>query len=266
MPRIRPAAVADIFYSGHPRQLYHEIDGYLASVESTEGPPPKALIVPHAGYLYSGPIAASGYMRLRGHATNIIRVVLAGPAHRLAFSGIAVPDTDAFETPLGLVPIDLGGVAVALGHEGVCTLDEAHALEHGLEVHLPFLQYCLDAFHLVPLLVGEVAPHVVAEVLERLWDDKETLVVISSDLSHYLDYATAQCVDAVTNAAILDFQPESIDADHACGWLAIRGLLECARRHGLTPVALDLRNSGDTAGPQDRVVGYGAYAFYPNNA
>ncbi|HEY5790999.1 MAG TPA: AmmeMemoRadiSam system protein B [Gammaproteobacteria bacterium] len=261
MPTTREPAVAGLFYPGEPSQLQHTVADLLGARAPTL-PPPKALIVPHAGYVYSGATAAAGYALLAPVRERISRVVLLGPAHRVAFRGIAMSSAADFRTPLGAVPLDTAALASLRGLPHVGWLDQAHAQEHSLEVHLPFLQLALDAFSLVPLVVGEADAPTVGAVLERLWGGDETLIVISSDLSHYHDYATAQALDAATSAAIEQLAPERIDHGGACGRYPIGGLLWVARRKGLKCTTLELCNSGDTAGTKDRVVGYGAYAFH----
>ncbi|MEQ8194650.1 MAG: AmmeMemoRadiSam system protein B, partial [Rhodospirillales bacterium] len=225
-------------------------------------PLPKAIIAPHAGYIYSGPIAASVYARLKPLRGRIERVVLLGPCHRVAVRGLALSGADAFATPLGNVPVDKEAVAALAGLPQVSTFDATHAQEHSLEVHLPFLQEILGAFKLVPLVVGDASADQVAEVLERLWGGPETLIVVSSDLSHYLDYDTANRLDRETCAAIESLDFTRIGRDQACGRIPVSGLLALAKRRGLGVDTLDLRNSGDTAGPRDRVVGYGAWMFF----
>jgi hypothetical protein len=252
--------VAGLFYPADARELRALVSALLASAEAA-GPPPKALIVPHAGYIYSGPVAATGYAHLANARAAIKRVVLLGPAHFIAFRGLAASSADAFATPLGLVPVDRPAMASILDLPQVRILDQAHAQEHSLEVQLSFLQVVLDDFSLVPLAVGEAAPEEVGEVLQALWGGPETLLVISSDLSHYHDYETARRLDAETSRAIEALQPEPLHYGQACGRHPINGLLQVARMLGLRARTLDLRNSGDTAGPRDRVVGYGAYVF-----
>jgi len=237
-----------------------DLDGELASVPGSAGRP-KALIAPHAGYVYSGPVAASAYVRISSLRDSIRRVVLLGPAHRYPVRGIAASSAVFFETPLGPVPVDQEGVRTALGLSQVHLLDEAHEGEHSLEVHLPFLQVVLSDFTLVPLLVGEASPEDVAEVLKVLWGGPETLIVVSSDLSHYLSYSRANELDAVTARAIQELRPEGIGHDHACGRMPMGGLLLRAREEGLSAECVDLRNSGDTAGPHHQVVGYGSFLF-----
>ena len=259
--KVRPPAVAGLFYPEDPQTLKTMVHQFLREA-TISGPVPKAIIAPHAGYIYSGPVAASAYKPLLPARGKIERVVLIGPAHRLPFRGIATVDVDAFLTPLGAVPVDREAIAALLDLPYVQVLDEAHAPEHCLEVQLPFLQEILGDFKIVPLLVGEATPEEVAEVLERLWDGDGTLIVVSSDLSHYYDYETARRLDLETTRAIEELAPERLTWESACGRLPIAGLLLVARRKGLIPKTLDLRNSGDTAGPKDQVVGYGAYAFY----
>lgn len=259
MPTIRPPAVAGLFYPADPDELSHYVRQMLGDAQTRELVP-KALIAPHAGYIYSGPVAASAYATLAPIADRIRRVVLLGPTHRVAVRGLALPNADAFDTPLGRVVVDTAA-AQSIGHlPQVSISPQAHALEHSLEVHLPFLQKMLTDFTLLPLAVGMASPDEVAEVLETLWGGDETLIVISSDLSHYLPYAIAQRTDRQTVQSILHLQ-QPIDHEHACGGTPINGLILAARHHRLTPHLLDLRNSGDTAGTRDQVVGYAALAF-----
>jgi MEMO1 family protein len=259
MASIRATAVAGLFYPNHPVELRRMVQGFLSPAPPSLPITRKAIIAPHAGYVYSGPIAGSAYAALSGLAGQINRVLLLGPSHTLAFRGLAAPDADFFATPLGDLPVDRTALSTLSALPQVQTLNLAHTREHGLEVHLPFLQVVLGSFKLVPLVVGEGRPAEVAEVLQQLWGGPETLIVISSDLSHYQDYATAQQLDATTAQAIEGLKPEAIDRDGACGRLPIQGLLLAARKRHLVVHRLDLRNSGDTAGPKDRVVGYGAW-------
>ena len=254
----RPPAVAGLFYPADPAALERAVAGYLAGT-APEAPTPKALIVPHAGFVYSAPVAAGAYAALAKARGSVTRVVLIGPAHRVAFRGLALPDTDAFETPLGMVPIDRDAAATLTRLPQVRLSEKAHRDEHALEVQLPFLQRVLGDFTLVPLLVGDATPAEVAEVIDALWGGPETVIVISSDLSHYLDYASARRLDARTARAIESLRPDDIGPDQACGRLPIQGLLWVAKARGLGVTTVDLRNSGDTVGPRDRVVGYGAW-------
>lgn len=260
MASVRNPAVAGLFYPDDPRELHAMIADYLGSARAM-GPVPKAIIAPHAGYVYSGPIAASAYARLTPARDRITRVLLLGPAHRVGFHGLALSSADYFLTPLGRIAADQEAVKKISRLSQVQVLDAAHAQEHSLEVHLPFLQEVLGEFSLVPLVVGDAEPGEVAEVLDLLWGGLETLIVISSDLSHYHDYQTAQKLDRATSRAIEQLRPEDIQYDHACGRNPVNGLLHVARRLGLKAKTIDLRNSGDTAGSHDRVVGYGAYIF-----
>ena len=260
MTSVRNPAVAGLFYPDNPRELHALVSGYLAAVP-TSGVVPKAIIAPHAGYIYSGPIAASAYARIKPARGRITRVVLLGPAHRVGFHGLALSSADCFQTPLGRVTVDQEAVKKITHLPQVHVMDAAHAQEHSLEVHLPFLQEALGEFSLVPLVVGDAGPEDVGEVLDLLWGGPETLIVISSDLSHYHDYKTAQRLDRATSQAIEQLRPDDIDYDHACGRNPVNGLLHVARRLGLKAKTIDLRNSGDTAGSHDRVVGYGAYIF-----
>lgn len=260
MTKARNPAVAGLFYPDNPQLLRDAVLNYL-SAASSGGSVPKAIIAPHAGYIYSGPVAASAYARVKPGRGRITRVVLLGPAHRVGFHGLALASAEYFATPLGQVPVDQEAIQKISRLPQVQILDRAHAQEHSLEVHLPFLQETLGGFSLVPLLVGQTGPEEVAEVLELLWGGAETLIVISSDLSHYHDYHSAQQLDRATSRAIEQLRPEDIEYDHACGRDPVNGLLHLARRRGLKATILDLRNSGDTAGTRDSVVGYGAYSF-----
>lgn len=259
---VRAPAVAGMFYPSRADSLRSDVASYIAHGRKTAGSiKPKALIAPHAGYAYSGPIAGSAYACLSRMADEITRVVLLGPSHRVAFSGIARSGAEAFETPLGDVPLDNGSDATLAAFDFVIVNDRAHRDEHSLEVHLPFLQCALKSFELVPLVVGNTSPESVHDVMEKLWGGRETLIVVSTDLSHYLPYDHARRVDEVTTIAIEKLSPEKIHFDQACGALAVQGLLLSARKHGLKATTVDLRNSGDTAGDKNAVVGYGAYAF-----
>jgi AmmeMemoRadiSam system protein B/AmmeMemoRadiSam system protein A len=256
---IRPAAVAGMFYPREPEALERSVRDYLARAEC-HIPAPKAIIAPHAGHIYSGPVAASVYASLIPARERIRKVVLLGPAHRVYLDSLALPDATVFATPLGDIEIDQELVRRIRGFPQVCTMAGAHAMEHSLEVHLPFLQIVLDQFTLLPLVVGDVSRQLVAEVLEAVWGGDETLIVISSDLSHYHDYGTAQTLDAATSDAIRNFHLDEIGPEQACGCRPMQGLLHLARRKNMEIQVLDVRNSGDTAGGRDQVVGYGAYA------
>ena len=260
MQTVRPPAVAGSFYPAHPFQLRNMVQGLLAEAPLHQGSP-KAIVAPHAGYIYSGPIAASVYKTISAMRNRIRRVVLLGPAHRVGFEGLAVSMADAFATPLGTVPLDRESRDEILKLPFVRGLDIAHEQEHSLEVHLPFLMEVLDDFSLVPIVVGQATPEQVRQVLDALWGTAETLIVISSDLSHYHEYAVAKRMDPATSQAIAELRPEAIGHDDACGRLPIAGLLLAAKARGLQAEILDVRSSGDTAGGKDRVVGYGAYAF-----
>ena len=256
---MRPPAVAGLFYPEQPQELGVEVSTLIAEAHAASIHP-KALIVPHAGYVYSGPVAASAYATLRPLHAAIHRVVLLGPVHRVPVRGLATTSAAAFDTPLGKVKVDRAAVEEALRLPQVTINDEAHAQEHSLEVHLPFLQTVLDDFSIVPFAVGDATSQEVAEVLELFWGGTETLIVISSDLSHYLPYAMARQLDQATADSILHLDPLP-SHEQACGATPINGLLAAARRHQLKPQLLDLRNSGDTAGDKSRVVGYGSFAF-----
>jgi len=260
MGSVRDPAVAGLFYPGNPRELHETLTKFLGAAREA-GPAPKAMIAPHAGYIYSGPIAATVYARLKPARGKIQRVVLLGPSHRVGFQGLALSSATLFQTPLGSIPIDEQAAAEIVDLPQVHVLDAAHTQEHSLEVQLPFLQEALGEFKLVPLVVGDATAEEVGEVLERLWGGPETLIVISSDLSHYHDYATAQRLDRITSTAIENLRYEDIGFDDACGRIPVSGLLYVARKRGLHAKTIDLRNSGDTAGPRDQVVGYGAYVI-----
>jgi AmmeMemoRadiSam system protein B len=248
--KTREPAVAGMFYPADAQALRAQIEGFLAEAEG--GPPPKAIIAPHAGTVYSGPIAASVYARI--DPEKISRVVLIGPSHRVPFRGLAASEASAWHTPLGDVPVE--------SVDGLPELEIAHAREHSLEVQVPFLQTVLNDFTLVPLVAGDASAEDMAAVLDPLWGGPETLVVISSDLSHYENYETCQRLDRAAADSILALDERGLDAGSACGRVPIRGLLRLAREKGLRVELVDLRNSGDTAGPKDQVVGYGAFAFY----
>ncbi|AYH44265.1 AmmeMemoRadiSam system protein B [Azoarcus sp. DN11] len=258
---IRPAAVAGYFYPDDPQVLQAQIGEMLSTAVPLEAvSAPKALIVPHAGYVYSGPVAANAYATAATLRDVVRRVVLLGPAHRVPVASFALPAAQVFSTPLGPVPISRKDWLTLQQRIDVVVDDRPHALEHCLEVQLPFLQTILDAFELVPLLVGGASGEQVAEVLDDLWGGPETLIVISSDLSHYHPYAQACCTDRSSVDQILKLRT-GLDHNQACGATPINGLLRVAARHGIEPHLLDLRNSGDTAGDRARVVGYTSIAF-----
>ena len=261
-PEVRPPAVASLFYPGDARTLAEEVSSYLDRTQEAPLAPgfPKALIVPHAGFIYSGPVAASAYDRLRPARGIVRRVVILGPCHRVPVHGLALPRAKAFDTPLGRIPLDEETLASIRSMPQVVESAATHAEEHALEVQLPFLQRVLGEFSLVPLVVGDAAPEKVADVLERLWGGIETLIVISSDLSHYHSYEVAREIDDATVQAILGFDA-GICHEQACGATPVAGMLIAARRKGLAPKLLDCRNSGDTAGEKDRVVGYASFAL-----
>jgi AmmeMemoRadiSam system protein B/AmmeMemoRadiSam system protein A len=268
MRTVREPAVAGTFYPRDPAQLAREVDALLeaacANAEAASRTPVKAVLVPHAGYVYSGPIAASAYRSLRPGAARVRRVVLLGPAHRVALRGLALPGVDAFATPLGEVAVDAALVARLRALPQVHEHPGSHALEHSLEVQLPFLQRLLGEFTLLPLVVGDASPAEVAEVLRTVWGGDETLIVISSDLSHYLPHALAARVDRATVGQVLD-RDATLSHEQACGAMPLNGLLAAAADLGLEPVLADLRNSGDTAGDRARVVGYAAVLFHESD-
>jgi hypothetical protein len=260
---VRPPAVAGLFYPGDAAGLSRTVGELLGAATAATGTPPKALIAPHAGYIYSGPIAANAYALLRPLRDVVKRVVLLGPTHRVAVRGLALPSVSRFASPLGPVEIDTAAVEQLARLPQVVISDEAHALEHSLEVHLPFLQTVLADFKLVPLAVGYASAEEVAAVLDAVWGGPETLIVVSSDLSHYLAYKDAQALDRHTVDAVLGLATD-IDHEQACGATPVCGLALAAKQRRLKPELLDLRNSGDTAGDKNRVVGYASFAFYEN--
>ncbi len=265
MKGVRPPAVAGLFYPAEPRELRRELRRHLeAGRPSGPVPPPRALVVPHAGYRYSGPVAGRAYAWLRASGARPERVVLLGPAHHLPFRGFALSSAEAWETPLGLVRLDPQTPALLADLPGTGLLDEAHVREHSLEVQLPFLQEVLGPdFLLAPVAAGLADTEEAAALLERLWGGPETLILVSTDLSHFHDAGTARRLDRATCRAVEALRPEDLDEESACGRVPLRGLLRAANRHGLRPQTLDLRNSADTAGFPERVVGYGAWAFLP---
>lgn len=266
MSSVRPAAVAGMFYDDNPERLRHDVEGFLEeAVAAAAGgrPAPKAIIAPHAGYPYSGPVAGAAYATVKPLGPRIKRIVLLGPAHRVYSRGVAASTAEAFATPMGNVPVDqetIRGLVEELGF--VHFSDQAHAMEHSLEVQLPFLQEIFDDFMLLPFTVGDAMPAQVETLLDELWGGDDTLIVISSDLSHYRGYEAAREIDAFTSEQIRQLEHHRLTGEHACGFLPISGLLRAAASRSLHCEVLDTRSSGDTAGPRDRVVGYGAYAFY----
>jgi AmmeMemoRadiSam system protein B len=269
MGPLRAPAVAGSFYPERPGELAAAIQAYLAEAASdtaSETAPPKAIIVPHAGYIYSGAVAAAAYARLAPLAGTVERVVLLGPSHTVYLGAIAAPHATAFDGPLGPLTVDREALWQLAGLGQVVQTDAPHAREHCLEVQLPFLQTVLGEVSIAPLVVGDVAPAKVAEVIERLWGGQETLIVLSTDLSHYHPYAAAKARDAATAAAIEALAGARIGPEDACGCRPLAGLLAVAKARALKIERLDLRTSGDTAGPQDRVVGYGAWVLYEGSS
>ncbi|MFQ5534913.1 MAG: AmmeMemoRadiSam system protein B [Sphingomonadales bacterium] len=262
MPKVRRAAVAGVFYAADPRMLASDVGRMLDAAEAPDRPPPKAIIAPHAGYRYSGPVAAKAFAMLAKAAGRTSRVVILGPAHYEGSQGIFIPRQTVFDMPLGAMQVDREAVAAIESLPRIVFSDEAHRPEHSVEVQLPFLRVVLDEIMVVPLLVSRSSAEQVAEVLRRLWDGDDTVIVISSDLSHYEDYDSARMIDATTAAAIEALDGTPLNAERACGYRAIQGLLLEARRRGLTIERLDLGNSGDTAGDKSSVVGYGAWALW----
>lgn len=258
---VRPPAVAGLFYPDDPGELSDTVEALLGVPHPPPGRLPKALIAPHAGYAYSGPVAGGAYGWLRPHARALRRIVLLGPSHRVWFRGLAFPQAREFATPLGNVYVD-GESLARLGYlPAVFFSDEPHALEHSLEVQLPFLQRVAPAAEIVPVVAGDASAAEVATLVDALWGGEDTLIVASSDLSHYHPYPLAQTLDAATAKAILEGR-EDLSGEQACGCVVLNGLAQAVRGRGLHAELLDLRNSGDTAGERARVVGYGAFGFF----
>jgi AmmeMemoRadiSam system protein B len=257
---VRPAAVAGSFYPRDPDELGATVAALLAG-RNAPARTPKALIVPHAGYVYSGGVAAQAYASLGSAAGALRRVLLLGPSHREWFRGLAVPIVQAFATPLGTVRVDTAAVSRLCALPAVVRSDAAHALEHSLEVQLPFLQHLAPAAEIVPVVAGDASPAELAAVIEELWDGAETLIVVSSDLSHYHSYRTARVLDGATAQAIVGGCTD-LSGEQACGCVLVNGLTLAVRAHGLRAAVLELRNSGDTAGDKRQVVGYGAFGFF----
>jgi MEMO1 family protein len=261
-PRSRPPAVSGMFYDADPHRLSAEVRRLLATAgQAPTTRRPEAIIAPHAGYAYSGEVAATAFKVLEPFAETLRRVVLIGPAHYVPFTGMVFPTTSSFETPLGPVPLDLKALGELSAVPAVRAADEPHAPEHSLEVELPFLQTILPRFTLVPILIGDASPHEVADVLGRVWNGPETVAVVSSDLSHFHEYESARRQDARTAAMVEAGCWQDLGPGEACGYLAIAGLLLQAPARGLKAQRLSLQNSGDTAGPRNSVVGYGAWLF-----
>jgi AmmeMemoRadiSam system protein B len=256
----RQPAVAGTFYPASSQQLQQSVIQLLADAKTQE-PAPKAIIAPHAGLVYSGAIAASAYSRLIQNRKTITQVILIGPSHHIVFSGLAISQSNSYSTPLGEIAVDTTAVSKIARLDFVEYIEQAHLYEHCLEVQLPFLQTALDSFTIVPIVAGNATPEQVSTVLKMLWNGPETLIVISSDLSHYHDYKTAQKKDQETSKHIVNLQYEALDYESACGRIPISGLLALAREKIFCVKPIDLRNSGDTAGDKNRVVGYGAYVI-----
>jgi AmmeMemoRadiSam system protein B len=257
----RPPAVAGAFYPGDPLELSAMVSELLVAADPTSLPRrPRALVVPHAGYIYSGGVAAQGYSRLEPFAGEIRRVILLGPNHRVPLAGIAAPDVSCFRTPLGDIDIDQKMIS-QLADKGLLQINSLpHENEHCLETQLPFLQKLLSDWQLVPLIVGETAVDDVSALLDEVIHDPDNLVIISSDLSHFHEYHEAQRIDSHTSELIETLQPV-VHPQQACGAFPLNGLLQLAGSMGLKVITLDRKNSGDTAGGKDQVVGYGCYAF-----
>ena len=262
--KVRSSAVAGLFYPADPIELKEAVIDYLLharDIPSQQAIKPKAIIAPHAGYIYSGPVAATAYHYIEQIKENISNVVLIGPSHRVPLLGLATSSAAYFATPLGNIPINREMVQRINQLPFVSELDQAHLMEHSLEVHLPFLQIVLNEFTLVPIVAGDATAAQVKQLISLVCDREDTLLVVSSDLSHYHDYHTAQKMDRNTCSAIEALDINRLDSQHACGYVPVRGLLAYAQEHRLQAKTLDCRNSGDTAGPRDQVVGYGSYVF-----
>jgi MEMO1 family protein len=263
MSNIRVPAVAGQFYADDPSVLESDVRRYVDTAAApATATAPKILIVPHAGYVYSGAVAGAAYAAVKQNAATIKKVILFGPSHRVAFHGLAAPLAEFFETPLGAIPIDQDALSVLKDLPQLSQRDDAHAEEHSLEVQLPFLQALLGPFDLTPIVVGDATGPDVAAVIERLWGGAETLIVISTDLSHYLNDQDARKLDDATASAIESIQPDLIGRDQACGRIPVTGALLCARARNMRVERYSLCNSGDTAGGKDRVVGYGAWGLF----
>ncbi len=262
--QIREPAVAGMFYPANEQQLRREVEALLSAAATTAlhtDCTPKALIVPHAGYVYSGATAAKAYHLLQPLRETIKRVLLLGPAHRVYLQGMAIPATRHFRTPLGPVALDIDALDDVAALPGVEVSDAAHAEEHCLEVQLPFLQLLLADFSLIPVVVGKCDPQRVAGLIDSLWGNEETLVLISSDLSHFLPYAEARRMDQQTERRILD-KASTLSGSEACGAQAINGLMRARHTGPLAIETVALCNSGDTAGDKSRVVGYGSFVVH----
>ncbi len=258
---VRPPAVAGLFYPDDAGELREAVSEYLRQHSAPATPSPKALIVPHAGYIYSGGVAAAAYATVASLRRAVRRIVLIGPSHRVYLRGMALPTAASFATPLGRIEIDGELKSLLLQRGDVVEADAPHAQEHCLEVQLPFLQMLFDDFTLLPVVLGSIAPEHVAAALAQVWGDATTLVLVSSDLSHYHGYEEARQIDAATSAAILR-RDATLAGEQACGAVGINGLLYLAGQRQLEVCEIARCNSGDTAGDRSRVVGYGAFAIH----
>lgn len=263
LPTVRPTAVAGSFYPGDPNKLELQLEQLLSEAQVKavwSDRRLRGLILPHAGYMFSGPVAAIGYKLLAQQAKNFKCILLLGPSHRVPLRGIALPNHSHFRTPLGDIPLDTDALKFLQRFDTVHVLPAAHALEHSLEVHLPFLQQVMGEFLLIPIVVGEMPAATLAAVIDKLWDE-DTLLLISSDLSHYLPYKEATTQDQQTSELIEQCET-NLNGEQACGCNPINGTLKLVSKRKLKVEILDYRNSGDTAGSKDQVVGYGAYAIF----
>ncbi|MFT3694936.1 MAG: AmmeMemoRadiSam system protein B [Kofleriaceae bacterium] len=255
---VRPAAVAGMFYPGSAGELRGTVEGLLAANTVADSRRPKALIVPHAGYIYSGAVAAAGFARVRSFAETLTRIVVVSPAHRVYVEGLTWPGAAFLATPLGQIAVDVDAIHAI---PELVAHPQAHAKEHAIEVELPFIQLLAPNAKVIPIAASHCAPQLIGRVLEQLWGGPETLIVISSDLSHFHAYDDAHERDRRTAAKIIALDT-GLEGEEACGCTGINGLAWVARKRHLRVEVIDLRNSGDTAGPRDEVVGYGAFALY----
>ena len=262
MEKIKQADVAGMFYPGEEASLRQMVDGFIQKALSFDLRP-RAIIAPHAGYIYSGSIAGTAYKTIAAVRDQIENVIIMSPAHRFYLRGIALHMADAFATPLGNIPVNIGIVKKIKQFSSVQWEERSFIQEHGLETHLPFIQRAFKpGIKIVPMIVGECQESEVAEILESVWEDPRNFVIISSDLSHFHSYADAKKLDRNTVDLIQNLDSQSLDTEFACGHYPICGLLNLARNRKLKIKALDIRSSGDTAGSKESVVGYGSFAVY----
>ena len=257
----KKADVAGLFYPAEPKELREMIEVFISNAKVAQNLT-RAIIAPHAGYVYSGPIAGSAYRALYSSKETIKNVVIMSPSHNISFDGVATHSADSFSTPLGDLHVNKEIKETISNLPFVKELDNAFIREHALEVHLPFIQHTLPQAKIVPLIVGHTYPEEIQMLLETLWPDPTNAFVISSDLSHFLSYVQAQKIDSLTAKQIEKLLYKEIHHEQCCGFFPLRGLLKFAKEHGLKITALDLRNSADTAGDKGRVVGYGSFIVH----